>query len=148
MPALIMPEKTDVFGDLEYKIIWELETWKKAEESKFKIILKQKEMEFLSNLSEEWKKKEYEKEKVFKKTESSITLISKTMKEKATELQKREQKIVLLEEELKSRINETSRQISNKEDEINQLKRKLKDERGNGEKDKMAITLQVSCCDA
>lgn len=41
------------------------------------------------------------------------------MKEKATELQKREQKIVLLEEELKSRINETSRQISNKEDEIN-----------------------------
>ena len=144
MPALIMPEKTDVFGDLEYKIIWELETWKKAEESKFKIILKQKEMEFLSNLSEEWKKKEYEKEKVFKKTESSITLISKKMKEKATELQKREQKIVLLEEELKSRINETSRQISNKEDEINQLKRKLKDERGNGEKDKMAITLQVS----
>lgn len=43
----MLPEKNDVFGDLEYKIIWELETWKKAEESKFKITLKQKEIDFL-----------------------------------------------------------------------------------------------------
>lgn len=105
----MLPEKNDLFGDLEYKIIWELETWKKAEEAKFKITLKQKEMDFLTGLSEEWKRREYEKEKLFKKTEASISQLSKKMKDKASELQKREQKIVLLEEELKTRINETSR---------------------------------------
>ena len=33
------------------------------------------------------------------------------LKQKANKLQKREQKIVLLEEELKQRINETARQV-------------------------------------
>jgi len=38
-------------NSLEYKIIWELETWKKAEEAKFRIQLKHKEIEFLTNLN-------------------------------------------------------------------------------------------------
>lgn len=36
----MLPEKNDIFGDLEFKIIWELENWKKTEESRFKIQLK------------------------------------------------------------------------------------------------------------
>ena len=44
-------------NQLEYKIVWELETWKKAEEAKFKFVLKQKEIDFLSKLNEEWKAK-------------------------------------------------------------------------------------------
>ncbi|EAS04121.2 centrosomal protein, putative (macronuclear) [Tetrahymena thermophila SB210] len=141
-PAVVLPEKNDLFGDLEYKIIWELETWKKAEEAKFKITLKQKEMEFLQKLSEEWRTKEIEKERVFKKIEASMNLLNKKSKEKAMELQKREQKIVLLEEELKTRITETSRQISLKDEEIAVLKRKIKDQQGNSEKDKTALKLE------
>lgn len=57
-------------NSLEYKIIWELETWKKAEEAKFRIQLKHKEIEYLTNLSQEWKTKEIEKEKIFKTSEA------------------------------------------------------------------------------
>jgi len=35
---------------LEYKIVWELETWKKSEEAKFKYHLKKKEIEFMQKL--------------------------------------------------------------------------------------------------
>jgi len=38
---------------LEYKIIWELETWKKTEEAKFKLELKKREIEYLQKISEE-----------------------------------------------------------------------------------------------
>lgn len=40
-------------------MIWELENWKKNEEAKFKIQMKEKEHEFLSNLQTEWKAKEF-----------------------------------------------------------------------------------------
>ena len=50
-------------NSLEYKIIWELETWKKSEEAKFRINLKQKEINFLRSLDKDWKEKEKEKEK-------------------------------------------------------------------------------------
>lgn len=42
-------------------MVWELETWKKAEEAKAKILLKQKEVEFWSQLSEQQKKSDLEK---------------------------------------------------------------------------------------
>lgn len=42
----------------------------------------------------------------------------------------------MLEEELKQRINETARQINVKEDEINTIKRKTKEEKLQLEKDK------------
>lgn len=43
-------------------------------------------MDFLQKLTEEWRIKELDKEKVFKKIEASINLLNKKSKEKATEL--------------------------------------------------------------
>ena len=74
-------------------------------------MLKQKEVEHLGKINEEWRKKELERDKVFKRTEASVQQIESKLKTKATELQRREQKIVLLEEELKQRITETARQV-------------------------------------
>ena len=53
-------------NSLEHAVIWELENWKKNEEAKFKITLKQKEFDHLSKLQADNKQKEYEREKVFK----------------------------------------------------------------------------------
>jgi hypothetical protein len=46
---------------LEYKVVWELETWKKAEEAKTRILLKQKEVEFWGQLAEQQKKQDLDK---------------------------------------------------------------------------------------
>lgn len=108
--------------ELEMKVVWELENWKKAEESKFLFGLKQKEIDFLLKLSEDWKKKEFEKDKMFKNHESSLISIESRLKTKALELQKREARIVLLENEFKVKIEETSREIMKKNDEIKSIK--------------------------
>ena len=34
-------------NSLEHKVVWELETWKKSEEAKFRIQLKQREYDYL-----------------------------------------------------------------------------------------------------
>ena len=48
----------------EENVIWDLEVWKRAEQTKFKAYLKQLEYEFLNKISEEFKIKEEEREKV------------------------------------------------------------------------------------
>jgi len=44
-------------------------------------------------------------------------------------LQRREERIIQLEEELKSKIMEVSRQLTGKEEEIMNIKKKFKEER-------------------
>jgi centrosomal protein CEP120 len=101
--------------------------------------LKQREMEFMNKLNEDWKRKESEREKQWKRTEVSINQIEAKLKGKASDLQKREQKLVLLEEELKHKMNETIKIITNKDDEILELKRKSKEERSLFEKEKQIL---------
>ena len=65
-----MTDNLDMMQDLsslQYKIVWELETWKKSEEAKFKFQQKKQEIEFLEKLKLDWKRKETEKSKVFKR---------------------------------------------------------------------------------
>ena len=61
------------------------------------------------------------------------------LRTKATDLQKREDRIVQLEEELKFKIQETARQITQKEEELLQIKMKFKEERQHLEHDKKRI---------
>ena len=51
-------------ADIESKVIWELENWKRAEEARFRFNLKQKEAEFVEKMRAEWKQKELDREKV------------------------------------------------------------------------------------
>ena len=73
-------------GSLQYKIVWELETWKKSEEAKFKFHLKKKEIEFLEKLKEEWRMKDVEKNRIFKAHEDKLIKIENSMKNKTREL--------------------------------------------------------------
>lgn len=108
---------------------------------KFQLVLKQKEFEFVNKMNEEWRKKEIEREKQWKKTEASILQIETKIKNKANELQKREQKIILLEEELKYKINETVKSLTEKDTEILDLKKKYKEEKILLEKEKNSLKL-------
>ena len=104
------------------KVVWELENWKKAEEAKFLFALKQKEIDFLTKLNEEWKKREVEKEKLFKNHEAAIISIESRLKTEALKLQKRENKIVLIETEYKAKVDETLSELSRKVEDIRQIK--------------------------
>ena len=115
-------------NDQEKAIIWDLEVWKRAEQAQFKAYLKQLEFEYLSKLQEDFKKKEEEREKEFKAKINEINSLRNKLTKKASELESRENKIKLCEEELKMKISEVSKQIVNKDEEIDLIKKNAKEE--------------------
>ena len=81
-------------AEVESKIIWELENWKKTEEAKYRYSLRQRESEFLQKLQTDWSKKEMERDKYFKEHETKLVKMETRLKGKVNELNKREQKII------------------------------------------------------
>ena len=112
----------------EKAIIWDLEVWKRAEQAQFKAYLKQLEFEYLSKLQEDFKNKEDEREKEFKTKINEINNLKNKLSKKINDLESRENKIKICEEELKIRINEVSKQLVLKDDEITLIKKNSKEE--------------------
>jgi hypothetical protein len=123
----------------EESTIFEIEIWKRAEITKFKAYLKQLEYEFLNKISNEYQQKEESREKEFKVKINELNILQTRLKKKAMELEAREGKINLMEEELKIKINEVARQLANKEEEIVYIKKKFKEEKLSIEKEKQIL---------
>lgn len=66
------------------------------------------------------------------------------MRAKAQELQKRESKNIQLEEELKHKIQEVSRQLASKEEEIIAIKKRFKEEKVGMQNEKKTLTDQLT----
>ena len=124
---------------VEEQIVWQLEMWKRAEMAKFLAHLKQKEIEKIEEVTKDWKLKEAEREKIFNETVQKVSTLESKVRQKATDLQRREERIIQLEEELKSKIMEVSRQLTGKEEEIMNIKKKFKEERVQLETDKKKL---------
>ena len=115
-------------NDKEQAILWDLEVRKRAQQTQFKAYLKQLEYEHLSKLQEDFKNQEDQREKEFKTKVNEINTLKNRLSKKATELESRENKIKLCEEELKIKINEISKQLLNKDEEIDLIKQRAKEE--------------------
>lgn len=118
--------------------------WKRAEMAKFMAHLKQKEIEKLEELSAEWRNRESQRETVFNESVGKVTALENKIRVKATDLQRREERIIQLEEELKSKIQEVSKQLTSKEEEIISIKKKFKEERVQLETDKKKAQKEAS----
>lgn len=110
--------------------------WKRAEEQKFKAWLKQREIERIEEITVTWKAKEGDRERQFNESMQRLSLLETKVRGKAIELQRREDRIVQLEEELKHKISEVSRQLTVKEEEVVNVKKRFKEERTALEQDK------------
>lgn len=111
--------------------------------AKFLAHLKQKEIEKIEEVTRDWKMREAEREQVFNESVQKVTSLESKVRQKATDLQRREERIIQLEEELKSKIMEVSRQLTSKEEEIMNIKKKFKEERVQLENDKKKLTKDV-----
>lgn len=60
---------------------------------------------------------------------NKVAQIEQKVRGKAVEMQRREERIVQLEEELKHKIAEVSRQLTVKEEEVVNVKKRFKEER-------------------
>ena len=73
----------------------------------------------------------------------SVAALETKVRGKALELQKREERIVQLEEELKSKIAEVGRQLTLKEEDILNIKKRFKEERQTLEMDRKRLVTQA-----
>ena len=119
--------------------VWQLELWKRAEEQKFKAWLKQRELERIEEVTAQWKAKEAERERLFMDSMNRVAQVETKIRGKAIDLQRREERIVQLEEELKHKISEVSRQLTVKEEEVVNVKKRFKEERFALEADKKKL---------
>lgn len=103
--------------------------WKRAEEAKFKAYLKQREIEKIEEITASWKFKETERENQFNDSLKGIESLDAKLRNQAIDLQRREERIIQLEEELKHKINEVSRSLVNKEEEVMSVKKRFKEEK-------------------
>mmetsp|Transcript_21894 Transcript_21894/g.39936 ORF Transcript_21894/g.39936 Transcript_21894/m.39936 type:complete len:500 (+) Transcript_21894:2014-3513(+) len=127
----------------DYQAAWELELWRRAEEAKWKAGLKEKENQHLATLSVEWAAREQERERLFSKSVAELGQLESKLRTKILELQKREQKIASLDEELRQKLNDTSRQVALKEEEIQALKSRYTESRANLVKENKSLTAKV-----
>lgn len=137
------PNQNEATKSKEEQAIWEIEVWKRAQMTQFKSYLKQLEFEFFSKIKEDMEKKEDLREKEFKSKINELNILQNKLRKKASELESRENKITLCEEELKLKINEVSRQLINKDDEIAYIKKRFKDEKLQLEKEKSSLNKKI-----
>lgn len=103
------------------RVVWELDNWKQNEEAKFKIEMKQKEIEYMNKVVEKWNKYENERERTLKTHELNFEKIETKLKAKMTELQKRENKIALFESEMQTKMAGVANELVAKNREIDKL---------------------------
>ena len=93
-------------------------------------------MEKIEEITYAWKSKEAERETTFNDSLKSLEAFDAKMRQKALDMQRREERIVQMEEELRHKITEVSKTLANKEEEILTIKKRFKEERTTIEHDR------------
>ncbi|KXS12158.1 hypothetical protein M427DRAFT_72154 [Gonapodya prolifera JEL478] len=98
------PASSDrIHATAEYRAVQELEQWKRAEEARFVEHLRSRESELLSKLTEEWRKRNRDRDDALRrKIEEFVRLESQVAQMLAT-LEEREQKIIQAEVDVRAR---------------------------------------------
>lgn len=97
---------------------WELQLWRKAEESKFLSELKLRESDYLKSASQDWLLKESLRQDQNEKALLDLSSLEIKLKSKLIDLQKRETKISSAEEEIKLAMADLQRQVQLKDEEL------------------------------
>lgn len=127
----------------DYRAIWELELWKRAEEAKWQSGLKAKELEYISNLAVEWQERENKRELAIQKLSTTVAELATKVKNKALDLQKREKNVIKMEETKKMKINECVRVLTLKEEEIQNIRGKISEITIKCTKENKALEVQL-----
>ena len=127
----------------DYKAVWELELWKRAEEAKWQSSLKAKETDYIANLAIEWQEKENKRENNIQKLATTVAELGNKVRNKAIDLQKREKNIIKMEETKKMKFNECVRILALKEEEIQNNKLKINEIISKNNKESKILEIQL-----
>ena len=105
--------------------------------------MKQLEYEFLHKVSEDFKIKEEGREKEMKTKINELNILQTRLKKKASELESRENKVTLMEEELRIKINKVARQLTNRGRNCFYYNKRFKEIKSDLEKEKQNLIKQL-----
>ncbi|KAJ3338811.1 hypothetical protein HDU93_009033 [Gonapodya sp. JEL0774] len=98
------PASSDGIHDTaEYRAVQDLERWKQMEETRFVEHLRSRETELLSKLTEEWRRRERERDSALKRKVEEFVRLERQVAELVVSLEAREQKIVQAEMDVRAR---------------------------------------------
>ena len=112
----------------EYKVAFELELYRQEEEKKFRAHLQAREADLLSQLVNEWKKRESERESTLKRKMDEIKVLETQFQNLITDLEARERKIDQGEEDLVHRRQDVEREFDRRIEEARDATRRLQEE--------------------
>lgn len=104
----------------------EIKAWKQRQKLKFKEYLRSIEEKSIANLSKEWNERDEIREKQVKAIVLDLNNLLTKAKKKIIELETREAKLLSVEEEMKFKLNEVTRQIIIKTEENENFQKELK----------------------
>jgi len=128
----------------EYEALWQLEMWKRAEEVKFNVYLKEKKELHENEIVQMYREKEQRREQEFTEATGKVKKLQQVIIRRARELQKREQKLAVLEDELRKKIGIVAKQLAAKEENIVTIKGKCKEEKAKMESQLAKIQEQLT----
>ncbi|KAK3743125.1 hypothetical protein RRG08_063983 [Elysia crispata] len=115
-------------GSSEYQAAVELELWKEEKEKEFEKQLKTKEAAYMKALAEEWKKRDTEREVLTQKKLTEYKQMEDQLRKTLTDLEKREKKLLLNEQEVMKLRADLQREHDRKLEEIREASRRMKED--------------------
>jgi len=108
MPSMIDPRSTP-----EYQVAWELEVWRRQEQTRLMSEWREQENARMKILEEEWKKTELAREAAFEKKKASLVALEKKLQAGLFELQNQERQLKMRESDLAARVANLDREVAN-----------------------------------
>ncbi|RUS71785.1 hypothetical protein EGW08_020454 [Elysia chlorotica] len=115
-------------GSSEYQAAVELELWKEEKEREFEKQLKTKEATYMKALAEEWKKRDTEREVLTQKKLTEYKQMEDQLRKTLTDLEKREKKLLLNEQEVMKLRTDLQREHDRKLEEMKEASRRMKED--------------------
>lgn len=115
-------------GSSQYQAAVELELWKETKEKEFEKQLKTKEVAYMKALAEEWKKRDTEREVLTQKKLTEYKQMEDQLRKTLHDLEKREKKLLLNEQEVMTMRTELQREHDRKLEEIKEASRRMKED--------------------
>ena len=122
------PRNTDPRMTAEYQTALEIEMWKQQQEELFTAQLKAKEVEKIKTLTEEWRKRDKEREILTKKKLEEYSQLEEKLKKTIIDIEKRERQLSASETELLRTKEEQRREHERKMVELREASRRMKED--------------------
>lgn len=119
---------SDPRSTAEYQLAWELEMWRRAEQSRLQVKWQEEEAKRMTQLEGEWKKQELQRETQLAIRQKEITALEKKLQSALFEVQQQERALKLKESDITARASTVASEIATARADAENVIRRIKEQ--------------------